>query len=92
VFNRIDQVKIRVAARSAQRVACTVTLKYRGKVFGGGSFSGPAINQEVTVRALADSRTRTTHGIEAALKCAPTDNEGGVVFAIPIQARTTEGP
>jgi len=92
VFNRTDQVKIRVAVKSSVRVSCTVTLEYRGKAFGSGTFSGPVVNRGVTVSALAYSRSRTTRGIKAALKCVPTNNEGGAAFAIPIQALTTEGP
>jgi hypothetical protein len=82
-------------------MACTVTLKYRGKVFGGGTFNGSVPNGQVTIPAPTYSRSRTTRGTKAALSCALAKKQSEVMlkkgqseelFNAPLQLRTTEGP
>ena len=80
VINRTDQVEVHVAVRPNTSVACTVTLKYRGKVFGGGTFTGPVPNGQVTIPALAYSRSRTSRGVEASLNCALAKKQSGVAL------------
>jgi hypothetical protein len=90
-FNRNDQVEIRVQVRPTAPVICTVALKYRGKIFGGGTIEGPVQNGRATISASAYSRTRTTRGVVAALRCVLAKAEGEIA-EVPIQTITTEGP